>query len=145
MSREEVVEFIQKETNRLRQEEHIDELLKSNDIAKLVSIEIRTTSAISDFLYNDAYIGMLDEEIAEGNCMAVVIWARALNVWSWDLVVDLEKFAHRLAREGGGYGKNIAVHMLDGEKELSSLTTEEFFSTMYTEEYDEKYGLMKKF
>lgn len=143
MERQEAVKFIQKETKRLREEEHIDDLFKANRSEELAAVECHTSKKFSDFLMKSDYELMLtDEEIAEGSCMATAMWGTSSYLNNAQLFTDVEHFAHRLAREAGDPGKNVAAQMLDGE-ELFDIPSEDFFSTKYAEEYDEKYGLGK--
>ena len=138
MRRSEVVAFLNKEAKRLREEEHINELFKKNAVEKLAAIEVRTTKAINDSLYKNDGINLRNEEIPEGNCMAIAMWATAEGLWNSDIVLDIDGFAHRLAREAGDYGKNVAAQILDGY-DLGDLSAENFFSTKFAKEYDQKW------
>lgn len=141
MKREEAVKFFQKEIVRLRDEEHVNDLFKANCAEELASVDCRTTKAISDFFTDyEKGIRLKDEEIAEGDCSAIALWATSSFANNEQLVADVEKFAHRLAKEAGVYGKNIAALILDGE-ELFNIPTEDFFSDEYAKVYDEKYGI----
>ena len=137
MSRKEVVEFIKEELHRLRYVEHLDELLEANDVEKILAIKMQTTKAVSDFL-NEEYTKLHDEEIADGDCMALVLWASSMHMLNSELLFDKEEFAYRLGREGGVYGQNIAAQIIQGE-EIGNLTAKELFSIRYAYDYRRYY------
>lgn len=138
MEREEAVKYFQKEITRLRDEEHVNDLFKACCAEELAAVECRTTKAFSDYLDDNGYISLSDEEIADDECTAIALWGASSFAHNEQLVADVEKFAHRVAKNGGQYGKNIAAQVLDGE-EIYGITSEDFFSDRYAQEYDEKY------
>lgn len=142
MQREEVVAFIRKETKRLREQEHLDDLVKANRFDELSQLECQITISIRDFFDCD-YLYLKDEEIAEGDCMATVIWcATCADDKNENLFENVERVACRLAKKAGPMGKNVAALMLDGYN-LYDIHLKELFSDQYASEYDEKYGLEK--
>ena len=142
MEREEVVAFIEKETKRLREQEHLDDLVKANRFDELSQLECQITMSVRDFFDCD-YLHLKDEEIAEGDCMATAIWcATCADDKNKNLFDNEERVARRLAKEAGPMGKNVAALILDGYK-LYDIQLQEFFSDQYASKYDEKYGLEK--
>lgn len=139
MERKEAFEFLSKEVRRLIEEEHVNDLFKACCAEELAAVECRTTKAFFDFLYNEDII-LEDEEIEDGDCVAIALWGASSYVYNDQLVADIEKYAHRLAKEGGVYGKNIAFQMLEGT-EICDIPTKDFFSDEYAEDYDKKYGV----
>lgn len=138
MERKEAFEFLSKEVRRLIEEEHVNDLFKANCAEELATVECKTTKAFTQFL-DDNDIMLTDEEIPEGCCAALALWTTS-SCWVNDhLIEDVEKFAHRLAKEAGNYGKNIAYQILR-EEDLCNISAEDFFSDYYTESYDEEYG-----
>ena len=136
----EVVAFIQQEVKRLREEEHLDDLVKANRFDELKQLECRINKPVHDFLYAGC-LYLQDEEIPEGACAAIAIWfATCTDESNEHLFADKEGFAYRMAREEGLLGKNLAVQMLDGA-DLYEIDEEEFFSDHYVQEFDEKYRL----
>lgn len=139
MEREKAVEFFQKEMKRLVDKEHVVDLFKANCAEKLAAVECRITGAISEYLDNEEMM-LADEEIPEGGCVALVLWGKSSCYIKDVLIEDEESFAHRLAKEGGQYGKSIAAQMLDG-KELYDIALKDFFSDKYAKKYDEVYAI----
>lgn len=139
MEREEAVKYFQNEITRLRDEEHVNDLFKTNCAEELAAVECRITKAISEYLDNKD-LQLTDEEIPEGGCAALALWGTSLFARNEELIEDVESFARRLAEEAGVYGKNIAAQMLD-EEELINISLEDFFSDRYAQEYDEEYGV----
>lgn len=144
MQREEVVAFIQQEVKRLREEEHLDDLVKANRFEELSQIPCQVIMEVKQFLEED-YLYLQDEEIAEGSCVATAIWAAiCTSEINANLFYDENKFAYRMAKESDCLGKNIAVQMLDGAA-LYEIDEEDFFSDRYVQEFDEKYRLEAAF
>ncbi len=140
MEREAVVTFIQQETKRLREEEHLDDLVKANCFDELKQLECRIIKPVSDFIREEG-LWLEDKEIQEGNCTATAIWfAICTHERNEYLFINEEKFAFRMAREEGLLGKNLAAQMLDGA-DLYEIDEEDFFSDRYVKEFDEKYRL----
>lgn len=139
MERKEVVEFIQKEAKRLREDEHIDDLFKAECSEELAVVDCKITKAVSDFL-DEEDIMLTDDEIAEGDCAAIAMWASVMFVDNESLFANVSNFAHRLAKEAGVYGKNIAAQILDGE-ELCNILSKGFFSDAYAKRYDKVYAV----
>ena len=139
MEREQAVKIFKEEIRRLVDEEHVVDLFKANCAEELAAVECRITGAISEYLDNEE-IMLADEEIPEGGCVALALWGRSLCYINNVLIEDEESFAHRLAKEGGQYGKSIAAQMLDG-KELYEIALEDFFSDNYAKKYDEVYAI----
>lgn len=140
MERQQAVEFFKKEIRRLVGDEHVVDLFKANCAEELAAIECRTTKAFSDFLGDNGYISLSNEEIPEEGCVAIALWGASSFAYNEQLVDDVEKFAHRLAKKGGQYGKNIAAQMLDGV-ELCNIAEGDFFSDKYAKKYDEVYAI----
>lgn len=143
MESEQAVKFFQEEIKRLVDEEHVVDLFKANCAEELATVGCMATKALADFLANNGYISLSNEEIPEGGCVAIALWGASSFACNEQLVKDDEKFAHRLAKEGGQYGKNIAAQILDGV-ELYNIAEEDFFSDKYAEEYDEKHKFETK-
>lgn len=138
MKREEVVAFINKETKRLREEEHFDDLVKANRFDELKQLEYRISKPVHDFLYQEWLI-LKDEEIEEGACFVTATWFASCTEQKNDYLFDSpEQFAYRMARESGRPGKNVASLMLDG-CDLFIIDNEDYFSDRYVEEFEEKY------
>lgn len=142
METQQAVKFFKEEIERLLKE-HVVDLFRANCAEELEAIECRTTKAFSDFLVNNGYISLSNEEIPEGGCVAIALWGASSFAYNEQLVADVEEFAHRLAKEGGQYSKNIATQMLDGE-ELYDILVDDFFSDKYANEYDKKYKFETK-
>lgn len=139
MDRQQVVEFIFKEVERLNNEEHVVDLAKAGRFEELAAIDCRITQWINNWLYNALEI--TDDEIPEGNCAALVVWfASCTSNYNEQLLKDPKKFAYRLAAEAGDWGKSIAYIILEEETELCEIDTEEFFSDEYAADYDKEYG-----
>ena len=139
MKRKGVVAFIQKEAKRLRGEQHIDDLIKANRFEELSMVECQTVKEVNSF-FDFQYLKLKDEEISEGNCAAVTIWlASCANDCNENLFEDMESFAHRLAKEAGPFGKNVAFQMFEGW--LWDICSEDFFSDQYAKKYEEMYGI----
>lgn len=138
MEREKVVEFFQKEMQRLVDEEHVVDLFKASCAEKLATVECRINKAVSDYLDGDD-IMLSDKEIPEGGCVALALWGTSSSYTNDELFENEVSFAHRLAKEGGQYGKNIAAQILD-RVALCNIDLEDFFSDEYAEYYDEKYA-----
>ena len=137
MKREEVVAFINKETKRLREEEHFDDLVKANRFDELKQLEYRISKPVHDFLYQEC-LDLRDEEIEEGACFVTATWfASCTGEQNDSLFKSPEQFAYRMAREGR-LGKNVAALMLDGW-DLFEIDNEDYFSDRYVEEFEEKY------
>lgn len=138
--RKETIGFIQKEVRRLKEEEKIADLIKATRFDELAAIECRISSKVQSFVTTKC-LELSDKEIEEGSCVALAIWLRCcVNLSDSYIFKDSDKFAYRLAEEGGDFGKNVAVQMLDG-LDLCDIAMEEFFTTRYAEQYDGQYGL----
>lgn len=137
MPREEVVAFINKETKRLREEEHFDDLVKANRFDELKQLEYRISKPVHDFLYQNC-LYLRDEEIEEGACFVTATWFASCTEQKNDYLFDNpEQFAYRMAKEGR-LGKNVASLMLDGN-DLCEIDEDDYFSDYYVEEFEEKY------
>lgn len=138
MQKQDAKKIFQMEIKRLAEEEHVVDLFKANCAEELAMIDCRTNKAFNDYLVDNGDISLSDEEIADGECTAIALWAASSFAYNEQLIADVEKYAHRLAREGGPYGKNLAAQILDGEQ-IYQITSKDFFSDKYAKEYDEKY------
>lgn len=137
MQREEVVAFIKKETKRLREEEHFDDLVKANRFDELKQLECRIIKPVHDFLYQEC-LYLRDEEIEEGACFVIATWCASCTEQQNDYLFDSpEQFAYRMASEGR-LGKNVASLMLDG-CDLFEIDHKDYFSDRYVVEFEEKY------
>lgn len=142
MGRQKVVAFIQSEIKRLRQEQHIDDLIKANCFEELSMVKCQTVKAVSDF-WIDEKLQLTDEEIPLGGCSAIAIWvATCTTGYNEDFFADSKCFAHRWAKEAGAFGKSGAFQMLDGE-DLCDIYAKDFFSDKYAQKYDGMYGIEK--
>lgn len=138
MDREDVVLFIRKEAKRLREEEHIDDLIKSKRWDELSKVACQTVKGVTDYVC-DYSLELQDDEIPEGACSAMAIWFASCAIDdNTYLLEDVESFAHRWASEAGSFGKNGAVQILDGN-EFFEICSEDFYTDKFAEEYDEKY------
>lgn len=136
MKREEALTFLNNEIARLRNEEHVNELFRECRAKELSHIECRITKAVLEFL-SDNEILLRDDEIADGDCASIALWA-ATNPGTFSGFFDDEKkFAHRLAKETGPYGENIAAQIIKGQH-LSCIFLEDLFSDKYAEEYRQR-------
>ncbi len=139
MGRKEVVSFIQNEAKRLREEQHIDDLIKAKSWDKLSKVAFQTTKGVSDYISEES-LSLQDDEIPEGDCSAIAMWFASYAIdYNSNLVEDVESFAHRWAEEAGDFGKNGAVQILDGN-EFYEICSEDFYTDKYAEEYDEQYS-----
>lgn len=143
MEREQAVKFLKEEIRRLIEDEHVVDLFKTNCAEELAAVGCMTTKALADFLLAEGYISLNNEEIPEGGCVAIALWGVSSFAYNTQLVEDVDSFAHRLAKEGGQYGKNIAAQILDGVQ-IYNIAEEDFFSDEHAEEYDEKHKFETK-
>ena len=139
MDRKEVIAFLQGEIKRLREEIHINKLIKKKRFYTLSKVEAITNEDVEDFIRADCLM-LNDKEIPEGGCAAVVVWlACCKNDKDEYFFEDKEQFAHRLAREAGPFGKNVAVQMLTGTN-ICEMLKQQLYTDKYAKEYDDKYG-----
>lgn len=142
MNRQQVVEFIFKEAERLNNEEHVVDLAKAGRFEELAAIGCETTREVIEGM-STTYLKLTNENIKEGHCTPIVIWLFTLITDENDEMFfgdeEVTKFAHRLALEAGKWGKSVAFLILEGE-DLCDMNSEEFFSDEYAADYDKKYG-----
>lgn len=136
-------DFLKEEIRRLVDDEHVVDLFKKKRAKKLRSVKCMTNKAITDYINDNLKIRLSDEEIPEGGCVAIVVWGASSFAYNEQLFANVKSFAHRLAKEGGPYGKSIAFQILNGV-ELYDIESKDLFSDKFAKEYDEKYKFETK-
>ena len=131
IKRQQVLDYILNEAERLQVEEHIDDLLKAERYEELRLTECKISHAVMQYLTeNKVYLE--NKNIPKGKFFAIALLVNTLCLDN--LVLDEERFTVEIELETGRLGKSLA-RRIRREGRVVHVQHEDFFNA--TDPYDE--------
>lgn len=128
----EMIYLVVTEVKRLRDEEHVHDLVKAGRYDEIKAISCKSSIELLEALENgDFYLEL--NEIPDNGYLLLAIWMKANNIIDSDLLCDWEGFAKGLAKEDVNIGKFIAYKLRNNES-INKIVVEDFGVDILDEE-----------